>query len=68
MKGQQVDLNSIISIGNQIIGLVPKLMALAYFACLMFLLWRVIKAALSRTAIPTMELIGMAIAFGLAIK
>ncbi len=68
MKGQTFDINSAIQMGNAIIGLIPRLIALAYFLCLVFLCFRVLRAALSKKDIPTMELAAIAVAFGVAVR
>lgn len=70
MKSQTVDLNSIIAIGNQVVGLVPRLMALAYFALLVILTFRVLKALLSKSGpqMGLMEIAAVAIAFGVAVR
>lgn len=68
MKGQQVDLNSFISIGNQVFALFPKLMAVAYFAALVFLVIRVLKSWRTPAGISTIELAAIAVAFGVAMR
>lgn len=68
LKAQTFDLSALISIGNQVIGLVPRLMALAYFVLLVVLTVRVLRTFIARGAIPTMEIAAIAIAFGLAIR
>ncbi len=68
MKGQTFDFNSLIAIGNAIVGLVPRLMALAYFLLLVILTFRVLKALLGRTQMGLMEIAAVAIAFGVAVK
>jgi hypothetical protein len=68
MKGQQVDLNSFIAIGNQIFGLFPRLMAIAYFVALVFLVARVLKSWRAPGGISTIELAAIAVAFGVAMR
>lgn len=68
MKGQQFDLNALIAIGNQIFGLFPRLVALAYFIALLFLAMRVLRSWRSPSGVSTVELAAIAIAFGIAMR
>lgn len=68
MKAQQFDLSAIISIGNQIFGLFPKLIGLAYFAALVFLALRVLRSWRSSGGVSTVELAAIAVAFGIAMR
>jgi len=68
MKAQQFDLSALISIGNQVFALFPRLMALAYFAALVFLAIRVLKSWKGAGGISTIELAAIAVAFGIAMR
>lgn len=69
---QPIDLNGIISIGNQLANAVgaavPRLMSIAYFAAVVVLLFRLFKAWRSPGGVDNITLIGAIIAFALAGK
>ena len=68
MKGQTFDLSALIAMGNQVVALIPRLMALAYFLCLAVLAVRMVRAVIARQLPPTIELAAIAIAFGVATR
>jgi hypothetical protein len=73
MKGQaaaaQFNLQSIIDIGNQLIGIVPKLIGIVYFIALIILLVRMIRAARAGgQGMSTIDLAAVCIAFGLGMR
>lgn len=64
---QAVNANDAIAIVNQAMSFIsaglPKLIAIAYFIVVCIILWRLWKTKMKGT--PMMELIGLAIVFGL---
>ena len=59
------NINDAISLGNSVIGIFPKIIALAWFAAIVVLAVRLIK---SRGNLSTLELAAVVAALGLGMK